>query len=252
MTKTSLENGGTISRRIILKLDDLTCGGAMDGNPVSPRRQRIVDFIQQKGLKASFGIICWSLEEGTPAYFDWIKKWHDSGTIEMWFHGFRNKKDKHEPGEFDFGTAEEQRAIMEKSQRLAREKLGFSLRAFGEHWSGTTEETEKALQATPEIEIWLCGRKNSPHYKKFVIEKIMALEEGRFDINAEKVIAAYQALPASVDTVILEGHPNAWVDERWENFTKVIAFLQAQGCVFITPSAWQERSGRSPPLQKNG
>ena len=35
--------------------------------------------------------------------------------------------------------------------------VGFTLPAFGPHWTGTTAATEQALEAVPEIKIWLYG-----------------------------------------------------------------------------------------------
>jgi hypothetical protein len=47
---------------IILKLDDVMAYGA-GGSPVSPRWQRVADFVQKSNIKASFGIIGFSLEQ---------------------------------------------------------------------------------------------------------------------------------------------------------------------------------------------
>ena len=35
-------------------------------------------------------------------------------------------------------------------------------------------------------------------------------------------------------------HPNAWDDKRWDGFVKIIEFLKAKGCVFVTPSEYLE------------
>ena len=35
-------------------------------------------------------------------------------------------------------------------------------------------------------------------------------------------------------------HPNAWDDKRWDGFVKIIEFLKARGCVFLTPSEYLE------------
>jgi hypothetical protein len=44
-----------------------------------PRWQRVADFIEQRELKASFGIIGFSLEQENAVYCDWIKNLHARG-----------------------------------------------------------------------------------------------------------------------------------------------------------------------------
>ncbi len=58
---------------IILKLDDVVSYRSAEGMPVSPRWQRITDFLQTSKIKGSFGIIGFSLEKDDPVYFNWIK-----------------------------------------------------------------------------------------------------------------------------------------------------------------------------------
>ena len=55
--------GGETPQIIVLKLDDVVAYQSQDGSPVSPRWQRITDFLKERGIKASYGIIGFSLEE---------------------------------------------------------------------------------------------------------------------------------------------------------------------------------------------
>jgi len=148
-------NGGESSEKapqiIVLKLDDVTPHGGRGNLPVSPRWQRVTDFIAQNHLKASYGIIGWSLEQENPAYFAWIRNLHDKGLIEFWNHGYRDRKNGDQSGEFE-GPFAEQKDALEKTQRLAKEKLGIELRAFGPHWSGTNRDTAKVLTPSEYLE----------------------------------------------------------------------------------------------------
>ena len=145
-------------------------------SPVSPRWQRIADFIEKANLKASFGIIGFSLEQDNETYFDWIKNLDKKGNIEFWNHGYRNRKAEDKTGEFE-GSFEEQKAALEKTQRLAREKLGIELRAFGPHWSGTNKDTAKALENFPEIKMCFYDPKGA---NQFVFERVLMLENPIF------------------------------------------------------------------------
>ncbi len=59
---------GQTEKRIILKLDDVIAG--TDGQVISPRWQRVSDYLEGKGIKAAFGVIGFSLEGDNPEYFN--------------------------------------------------------------------------------------------------------------------------------------------------------------------------------------
>ena len=118
---------------------------------------------------------------------------------------------------------------------MARQRLGFDLVAWGAHWSGTTEETEKAVQAVPEIKIWLCGPKDSKFYKRLSIPWTIALEDPIFVPDLEKFKAAYEKSGAAEPVLCLQGHADQWDDARWDGFVKIVEFLKSKGCRFMTP-----------------
>ena len=191
-------------------------------------------LLQESDIKASYGIIGFSLEEDNKAYFDWIKDLHASGRIEFWNHGYRNRKGTDKTGEFE-GSFEEQKASLERTQRLAKEKLGIELRAFGPHWSGTNAATARALEGIPEIKMWFYGPKDS---SKFVFPRVLTLENPTHVPDFAKFKAAYERVGHDKKCLALQGHPNSWNDERWDNFVKIIDYLKSKGCVFMTPSEY--------------
>ena len=107
------------------------------------------------------------------------------------------------------------------------------------HWSGTTEETEKAVELTPEIKIWLYGPKEPKHFTRLSIPRVLALENPTFLPNFDKFKELYDKWGAKQEVLVLQGHPNNWgPQERWDGFVKIIDFLQAQNCTFMTPSEY--------------
>lgn len=221
---------------IILKLDDVC---QVKNAPVHQNWQRVADYVETNHLKASFGIICSSLESNNPAYFDWIKEMNKKGFIEFWLHGYRARTKDDTTGEFEQGSAAEQQAVFERCEKLAKEKLGFALPTFGPHWSGTTDATEKALDAVPEIKIWHYGPRTPKFYKKVSLPRVMAIENPTFVPDFEKFKAAYERVGAKEKFLVLQGHPPAWyTDERWNGFINIVEYLKAKGCVFMTPSEY--------------
>jgi peptidoglycan/xylan/chitin deacetylase (PgdA/CDA1 family) len=222
---------------ILLKLDDVVAYRP-GREPVPPRWQRITDYLLANKIHASFGIICDSLEKDNPAYFKWIKDLHEQGTIEFWLHGYYSRKGEDKIGEFEQGTAEEQRAVLEKSERLAKDRLGFPLAAFGPHWSGTTDATDEALEGVPEIRIWLYGPKQPKYFSRLSLERVMALENPTFVPDFGRFRDMYERVGGRREVLVLQGHPNQWDDKRWEGFVAIIEYLRAHRCVFMTPSEY--------------
>jgi peptidoglycan/xylan/chitin deacetylase (PgdA/CDA1 family) len=200
----------------------------------------VTDFLRESGIHGSFGIIGFSLEEDNQPYFDWIKKLHESGLIEFWNHGYRIRKATDKTGEFE-GSFEEQKVALERTQRLAKEKLGIELKAFGPHWSGTNEDTARALDGIPEITMWFYGPTDSG---KFVFPRFLTLENPTHVPDFAKFKEAYDRVGYDKDCLALQGHPNSWDDERWANFLKIIDFLKSKGCVFMTPSEYMAKAKR--------
>ncbi|MBN2640585.1 MAG: hypothetical protein JXR78_02935 [Victivallales bacterium] len=221
---------------IILKLDDLTY------KPNNESWQRCLDFLAEKKIKCSAGIICYALDKECSSLFDFVKEEHAKGNIEFWCHGYRNRKASDPTGEFE-GSFEEQKAALEKCQKLAQEKLGFKFKAFGPHWSKTNADTARALKAIPEFTIWLYGKPDLETASgKYVYPRVMALEYKTFVPDVNKFKAKYFKEGIKHKCLVLQGHPMAWVkDQRWENFVAIIDFLISRNTVFMTPSEYYEK-----------
>ena len=224
---------------VILKLDDVTTNGASGKRAIAPRWQKVAEFVEREGIKANFGIIGWSLEEDKPAYHDWIKTWHGKGVIEFWNHGYKNRKTSSEPDEFA-GSLDEQAAALRATQRLAKERLGLTLTAFGPHWSGTNAQTPQALAQVPEIKVWFGSSSDQPGpgLKVLITDR---LERPTFIPNYDHVVRIHDRIAkGGRGYMVLQGHPNKWDDARWDDFTKIIAFLKEKECRFVTISEFLE------------
>ena len=124
---------------------------------------------------------------------------------------------------------------LERTQLLAQQKLGIELRVFGPHWSGTNEHTTRALKGIPEILMWFYGREDSG---KFIFPRYLTLEYPTHVPDFSKFKDAYATVGHDKPCLVLQGHPNSWNDERWNEFVKIIEFLKSRGCVFMTPSEY--------------
>jgi len=227
---------------VILKLDDMcTAGAPSNGSlPVSPRWQKLVDYLLNKKLKASIGVMGFSLEEENQKYFDYLKELDKKG-FELWNHGYKNRKGQNDTAEFEKTSLEEQKQSLEKTQKLMKEKTGITLKAFGPHWSGTSEETFLALEQIPEIKMVFFYSPPSKKTSKFIFERNVNLESKPGIPDFENFKKAYEKFAPTKPYICMQGHPNMWnTEEKWNNFEKIIDYLVEKGSVFMTPSEYLE------------
>ncbi|MDR2815968.1 MAG: hypothetical protein LBB62_04625 [Proteiniphilum sp.] len=223
---------------VILKLDDVVAG--TDGRFISERWQRVSDYLEEKNIKASFGIIGFSLEEDNPGYFKWITDRAGRGMIEFWNHGFWQRTQNDSVGEFE-RSYEEQLQALQRTDSLAKAKLKLNLTAWGPHWSGTNEATDRALSQMPRIQVTFGVPQNPVYFKGVVIPRKIDLEYPTHNPDFEAFKTAYLSKRDELDYFYLQGHPMSWDETRWNNFIQIIEFLESEGVRFLTPSEFLRR-----------
>lgn len=232
---------------IVIKLDDVK---QVRGNISAPWR-KVADFFKERKLKAGFGVICDTLPDAQPAYVNWLKELHDAGLIEFWFHGWDHAPhavNGDDLKEFSGRTYEDQLERFTKSQKLAQEKLGFAFTTFGPPGSGNgpsqDANTYRAMQDEPHMTAWLYPAPQDDAGKALEAKGKVAILDRVWQVNIESAVGVpdyqrflegYQANPQR-EYFVLQGHPWAWAGGRFDEFVKIIDFLQAQKAVFMTPS----------------
>lgn len=213
---------------VVLKLDDVI-------DDVSERWQRVSDYLEGKKIKAGFGVIGYSLAKDNPEYFKWITDRAERGYIEFWNHGYYNRTKGDTIGEFE-GTYEQQLRALQLTDSLAQAKLGLTFSVWGPHWTKTNKDTDRALTQIPNIQMVLGSPKNPTHFKGFVLPSNLDMEYPVHNPDFEEFKKAYQGKWKNLEYFYLQGHPNSWDDTRWNNFVKIIEFLESENVRFITPS----------------
>jgi len=222
---------------IMIKIDDLKS----NKGKVHPLWKKVVDYLKSRNIKAGIGIICDSLEDDSPEYFQWIKDQRASGLIEFWNHGY-DHKEWEENGkkvqEFKGPSYEQQKKHLLRCNELAKQKLGFTLPAFGAPFNATDENTVKALSEDPDTTIWLYGDLKNPA-GKIVLDRVgsVNIENPTFLPSLEKFMQGYAKYPQR-DFFVIQGHPTHWTDERFQQFVQIIDFLVKENAIFTTPSEY--------------
>ena len=219
----------------VLKLDDVVTG--TNGQVVPERWQRVADFLERKKIKSSMGVIGISLVDDNPAYFQWIvERSAPCGYVEFWNHGFHNRSANDPDGEFE-RSFEEQMYSFRMTDSLAYSKMGLQFPVWGPHWSASNEDTDRALAQLPQIRMTFGYPPNAVHYRGFVFRNRIDFEHPTHNPDFEAFKKTYLKKTREWDYFFLQGHPNSWdTDTRWENFIKVIEYLEKEGVQFVTPT----------------
>ena len=233
---------------IVLKLDDLK---QIRGD-VHAAWKRVDAVFAERHIKANYGVICETLTEATPTYIEWITSRQKSGRIEFWFHGW-----DHGPhdvngklcNEFAGWSYDGMKALVDRSQKAALDKLGFAFQTFGPTGSGAPgpgldETALRVLHDDPYMKVALypmplddMGKRISADGKMTILDRVwdVNLESAVGVPNCQRLIDGYAAHPDRA-YFVLQGHPAMWAGERFNEFLHILDFLTSQKVIFMTPS----------------
>jgi peptidoglycan/xylan/chitin deacetylase (PgdA/CDA1 family) len=236
--KENSSNAKTVepsSKLVVLKLDDVVCGSA--GLAVPKLWQRVADYLEEKQIKSSMGIIGFSLVDANPAYYKWITdRATPCGYVEFWHHGFHPRTLADPLGEF-MRSYDEQMYSFRMTDSLAYTKMGLQLSVWGPHWSPSNEDTDSILAQMPQIRMTFSYPPNAVHYKGFVFKNRIDIEFPTHNPDFEAFREDYLEKSKHWDYFFLQGHPESWnTKARWENFVKIIEYLENEGVRFVTPT----------------
>ena len=239
--------------KILIKVDDFGAGKAKN---ISPQWQRLIDFIKARKLKVNIGVIANCLENASPTYLQWMKDLHSTGLAEFWLHAYDHQSwtapDGVQYNEFVHRPYEEQLQRLERCQKLAKERLGFVFTTFGPPGTGapgpgTDENTYRAMQAEPNMKVWLygspiddAGKALEAQGKITILDRVwrVNIEHPLFKPSADEFQKGYGLYADKRDYFVIQGHPQHWTDEGFAEFVKIVDFAVAQGCTFVSPTEY--------------
>lgn len=221
-------------RFAIFKWDDLRSSG----KAVSERFQRVADFVAEKKIHASLGIICNSLEQDNPGYSEWIRSRavENGGPFEFWLHGYTHMmtQSNGKPNtEFSGPSYEEQKKNFSRACEVTKEKTDLTIRSFGSPGNNWDETCVKVMKEFPDVKVWLFG---DPRGKsdKFLIPRLVELERAHGRPDYANFIKGYTRQRTS-EALLMQGHPDMWTDEGFSEFKRVFELLVKEGWEFVTP-----------------
>ena len=226
---------------VILKADDLVDDG---DNVISPRWQTFIDYVEERNIKASIGIIGYSLEGENDEYFSLIRTHYNRGNIEFWNHGYNHLSNAvNEDGEIyhEFWNSpyEYQKEHLLRTQTLFKKKLNITSHTFGAPGNAVDSNTVRAIEEIDDIEVWLFGDTCST---KFALERPDTdIEYPTYNPDYQQFLNHYDS---ERDYLVLQMHPNSWDNKQFDQFKQVIEFLIQEDVTFITPFEYYQLLNR--------
>jgi len=225
-------------QHIILKADDVRRDPE---HILPPRWQTFINRIETYGIQAALGVIGNSLEGDHPAYFDRLKALHHSGRFELWNHGYdhvlNGTNDRGESYcEFSNTPLEHQRDHLTRTQTLARENLGITLRTFGAPGNRIDDATRTAIDDIDDLEVWLYGH---PQSKKRLLKRSENIEYPTHNPDFAQFQAHHDP---NREYLVLQVHPNSWDENRLSQFDRIIQYLIANHCAFTLPYSYHKQT----------
>lgn len=222
--------GGKVA---IIKADDIR-GSTEKWN-------RFFALSKEKGVKVSAGIICQSLENGKPDYFDWLKTLHASGDVEFWNHGWDHKRWTAENGkelrEFSGTGYEHQKKHFDQSQALMKKALGVAPVAFGAPYNASDADTTRVMNEDSALRLVFCYDKQRFADKVSAPMNLRGESDGTGKPNFAKFKTEYAQKKQSSFSAI-QFHPGNFGDEHFKEYAKILDFLIADGWKFVLPSEY--------------
>ena len=213
-------------QKIIFKCDDLEC---LSDNVLLFDR-----IVKKYNLKASWGIIGRFIHEASEEYVQWISDKNLSGTYEFWNHGYSHGyKSKNDDTQYEFllYSVKKQYRAIQQTQSLSKDKLGVTLACFGAPANKISWKTAIALLFCREIKGWFYGFR----LNKYIFDRSVEIEFPCGHVDFKKFKDAYIKWGKSKNIITYQIHPNMWQDDDFQQFEKIIQYLNKQGVEFVLP-----------------
>ena len=138
--------------------------------------------------------------------------------------------------------------LLSRAQKLAKDKLGFAFETFGPPGGvggeSFTVDTLRVMADDPDIHVMLypkpmddAGRAIQADGKFVILDRVWQVNlEGAVGVpDFKRFLRGYAKFPDR-EYFVLQGHPAAWTDERFGEFTRIIDFLVERDATFVTPT----------------
>lgn len=244
---------------VLLKLDDVR--GKNDSTSYN-NFDKIYDYAAEENVPMAFGVIGNSLESNDQDYYDTLKKWNDSGLIEVWHHGYWHsyfdadgnawtEDSGSKYGEYKL-SYEKQYESFSATYNLLKEKAGIEIRSFCAPFNATDDTTVTMLNNDfPQIKVMMTALDpvSLPQYT--TEPQFMHLTNRIHVESATGVFSDFDTFKAEFteklndDYIVIQMHGGLWweinstrTEEQFSRFKEMVEFMRQSGATFMTPYSY--------------
>ncbi|MGE9293185.1 MAG: DUF2334 domain-containing protein [Puniceicoccales bacterium] len=229
-----------MERIAVIKADDLRVP--------NEKWQRFVQIAEDKDIKVSIGIIAYGFPEKDTEAVQWVRDLQQSGRVEFWNHGWDHNIWKDENGgkvtEFSKSGLGHQKGNLEKAQKKIERIVGERPTIFGAPFNAMDLDTLRALEDHSEFKGIFLYHNKEP-LKSHPVDELCMLYmnlpgegDGTGKPNFDKFRAKYESRKNEITFAALQFHPPYFSPQGFEEFTKIIDFLKAEGWSIMLPSEY--------------
>jgi peptidoglycan/xylan/chitin deacetylase (PgdA/CDA1 family) len=229
---------------VIWKLDDVRAG---EKKRLAPGFKRVAEWAKAEKTVVTMGVICDSLAQPNADDVAWIKAnaIENGGVVEFWHHGWDHRSWADATGkamaEFRGPDVATQAKHLKDASAIFKQTTGLTFHAFGAPFNQADDATIAAMDAVPEITIWMYPPKNET--KRKVLGRTLNIEVATGKVSYAKFAQDYAAKnPTSM--MLLQGHCGMWNDDSFNDFVKIAALLKQDGWITLTSAQYAEKNAK--------
>ena len=229
---------------VIWKLDDVKAG---EKKRLAAGFKRVAEWAQAEKTVVTMGVICDSLAQPDADDVAWIKAnaIENGGVVEFWHHGWDHRSWADATGkpmaEFRGPDVATQAKHLKDACEVFKKTTGLTFHAFGAPFNQADDATIAAMDAVPEITVWMYPPKGET--KRKVLGRSLNIEVATGKVSYEKFAKDYAAKkPATM--MLLQGHCGMWNDASFADFVKIAALLKQDGWKTMTSAQYVGQAGK--------
>ena len=226
---------------VIWKMDDVRAG---EKRRLQAGFKRLAEWAQAEKTVVTMGVICDSFAQPNADDIAWIKAnaIENGGVVEFWHPGWDHRswtEGGKQLWEFRGPETATQARHLKEAQAIFKQTTGLTFRVFGAPFNQADDATIAAMDAMPEIAIWLYPPKKET--KRKVLGRSLNIEPTTGKVSYAMFAQDYAARKPT-GLMVLQGHCGMWNDESFRDFVKIAALLKQDGWTTMTASQYAEKA----------
>jgi peptidoglycan/xylan/chitin deacetylase (PgdA/CDA1 family) len=229
---------------VIWKMDDVRAG---EKRRLQAGFKRVAEWAKAEKTVVTMGVICDSLAQPNADDVAWIKAnaIERGGVVEFWHHGWDHRSWTDAAGkqqwEFRGPDVATQSKHLRDAQAIFRQTTGLTFRVFGAPFNQADDATIAAMDAVPEITLWMYPPKNET--KRKLLGRSLNMEVATGKVSYAKFAQDY-ATRKPTGMMLLQGHCGMWDDDSFRDFVKIATLLKQDGWTTLTSAQFADRKSR--------